>query len=157
VSPLILLDSGPTGLVTNPRASEENSRCKAWLRGLLLAGVRVMIPEIIEYEIRRELVLWRKHRGVAALSRLGEELGLLPVSRPVLLEAAGLWAMARQTGFQTADNKALVVDMILAATAIVATRDGTPVVVATGNVGHLGRFVDARLWEDAAAWHGIAP
>lgn len=36
--------------------------------------------------------------------------------------------------------------MILAATALIAAEGGAKVVVVTGNVGHLDRFVDARDW-----------
>ncbi len=145
---LILLDSEPTGLASNPRESEAGSRCMAWLRGLLAAGVRVMVPEIIDYEVRRELLRAGKVKGLAKLDALGQQLGLLPCGGPVLVEAAGLWARARTGGYPTADDKALDVDVILAATAIVAGRDGLEVIVATGNVGHLGRFVDARPWDE---------
>jgi len=143
---LVLLDSGPTGLASNPRVSDEASRCKAWLRALLVAGVRVMVPEIIDYEVRRELLRAGKARGIATLDGLGRDLGMLPVSGAVLLEAARLWAEARRQGIPTADDKGLDVDVILASTAILAARDGIGVVVATGNVGHLGRFCDAREW-----------
>ena len=37
--------------------------------------------------------------------------------------------------------------MILAAQALLVAEDGFEVIVATRNVGHLGRFVDARDWE----------
>ena len=149
--PLVLLDSGPLGLASNPRASEEGSRCKAWLRGLLVAGVRVMIPDIVDFEIRRELLRAGKARGVATLDRLVRELGTLPASGAVLREAASLWAEARRAGLPTADAKALDVDVILAATARLAGSEGYAVVVATSNVGHLSRFVDARPWLEIPA------
>jgi predicted nucleic acid-binding protein len=114
---------------------------------LLAAGDRVMIPEIVDYEIRRELLRAGKTKGVAKLDALGRQLGLLPCSGPVLVEAAVLWAKARQEGLPTADDKAIDADVILAATAILASRQGYEVIIATSNVGHLGRFVDARLWE----------
>jgi hypothetical protein len=59
----------------------------------------------------------------------------------VLVEAAELWATARREGYPTAADKALDADVILAA------REGFEMIVATGNVGHLGRFVDARIWD----------
>lgn len=147
---LILLDSGSTGLASNPRESERGLRCASWLRALLDAGDRVMIPEIIDYEVRRELLRAGKPRGVARLDALGRQLGLVPSSGPVLLEAAELWALARREGYPTAEDKALDVDVILAATAVLANRDGFEVIVATDNVGHLGRFIDARPWEQFA-------
>ena len=56
MSRVVLLDSGPLGLVTNPRESDESRLCKEWLKMLLAAGVRVMVPEIADYEVRRELL-----------------------------------------------------------------------------------------------------
>jgi predicted nucleic acid-binding protein len=144
---LILLDSEPLGLSSNPRESEKATRCKSWLVPLLMSGDRVMIPEIIDYEVRRELLRAGKAKGLARLDALVGQLGLLPSGGPVLVEAAGLWAKVRREGFQTADDKALDADVILAATAILAAREGFEVIVATGNVGHLGRFVDARAWD----------
>jgi hypothetical protein len=58
-----------------------------------------------------------------------------------------LWALARTEGYATADDSALDCDVILAAQAQLAAEDGFVVTVATTNVGHLGRFVDARPWE----------
>lgn len=52
MSTVILLDAGPLGLVTNPRASQETVNCSLWLESLLLKGVEVKIPEIADYEVR---------------------------------------------------------------------------------------------------------
>jgi len=41
--------------------------------------------------------------------------------------------------------------VLLAAQAQLAAEDGYEVVVATTNVGHLGRFVDARAWTSIVA------
>ena len=40
------LDSGPTGLASNPRESESGLRCTSWLQALHDVGDRVMTPEI---------------------------------------------------------------------------------------------------------------
>jgi hypothetical protein len=64
--------------------------------------------------------------------------------------AAELWALARTEGYPTADDAALDADVILAAQAQLAAEYDYEVVVATTNVGHLGRFVDARPWEQIA-------
>jgi hypothetical protein len=63
VSRLILLDSEPAGLASNPRDSEKSGRSKVWLWNVLAAGDRVMIPEIIDYEVRRELLQAGKAKG----------------------------------------------------------------------------------------------
>ena len=53
MSRIILLDSGPLGLITNPSASEENRECNAWIQTRLREGDRVMVPAISDYEVRR--------------------------------------------------------------------------------------------------------
>lgn len=56
MSRLILLDSGPLGMVTNPKAKGIPLDCQLWLKSLLQRGERVAIPEIADYEVRRELL-----------------------------------------------------------------------------------------------------
>ncbi len=56
MSRLILLDSGPLGMVTNPKAKGIPLDCQLWLKSLLRRGERVAIPEIADYEVRRELL-----------------------------------------------------------------------------------------------------
>jgi hypothetical protein len=64
-----------------------------------------------------------------------------------MLKAAELWAAARRAGIPTAPPDALDGDVILAAQAILSAGAGNIVTVATDNVGHLARFVDAQSWE----------
>ncbi len=145
---LVLMDAGPLGLVTNPGESDQSRRCKAWLRNLLASGARVLIPEIADYEVRRELIRADRRQGLARLDALAEELDYLPITTRVMRLAAGFWAEARKGGWPTADDKALDADAILAAQAILAGEDGIDVFIATTNPGHLGRFVDGvRLWD----------
>lgn len=70
MSRIILLDAGPLGLATNPRASTENQECNLWLQTQLRQGVRVFVPEIADYEVRRELLRAGKSRGLARLDAL---------------------------------------------------------------------------------------
>ena len=48
----------------------------------------------------------------------------------------------------TAHPKELDGDVILAAQGLLVGEGGEEVVIATTNVGHLSRFVDAREWRD---------
>ena len=141
---VVLLDSGPLGLVTHPRA---DPAIVAWLAGLRHAGVIVRVPEIADFEVRRELLRAGRTTGIARLDALGAGLGVLPVTRAVWLRAAEFWAEARRRGQPTAADRVLDADVILAALAAVAAVGGDTVAVATTNVGHLGRFVDARPWQ----------
>ena len=140
---IVLLDAGPLGMISNPNASITNSACYQWMESLVLKGDEVLVPEIADYEVRRELLRAQKTQGLARLDILKNSLGYLPLTTLVMLKAAELWAQARNSGLPTADPKALDCDVILAAQAL--EKDG---IVATENVGHLSRFVDARDWRD---------
>ena len=143
MSMLILLDAGPLGMISNPNASIVNRECYQWMESLILRGDEVLVPEIADYEVRRELLRAQKTRGIARLDILKDSIGYLPLTTLVMLKAAELWAQARSSGMPTADPKALDCDVILAAQALEANG-----IVATENVGHLSRFVDARHWRD---------
>ena len=144
---IILLDSAPLGMVTNPKASPENESCRMWLRSLLSQDVEVIIPEITDYEVRRELLRAKKLNGIKALEQLKNTLTYLPIDTATMLRAAEFWSQARQMGRPTASDKAIDADMILAAQADLLKNANNRVIVATTNVKHLSLFVDAREWK----------
>ncbi|MEG4862782.1 MULTISPECIES: nucleic acid-binding protein [unclassified Microcoleus] len=147
MSRVILLDSGPLGMVTNPKASStEVQECKVWLNSLMLRGEIIILPEIADYELRRELIRAGKSAGIQRLDELKLQLTYRPLTTEVMLFAAQLWADARKRGKPTAHPYALDGDVILAAQAILEANPGNQVVIATTNVGHLDRFVDACEW-----------
>jgi predicted nucleic acid-binding protein len=119
------------------------------LLALAERGVRIGIPEIADYEVRRELLRAGKTRGIVRLDAILETFEYLPLSTTVMRDAALLWADVRKRGQPTADPKALDADVILAAQA--RRMDAAEVVVATTNVRHLSRLVDAKLWRDVVA------
>lgn len=146
---VVLLDTGPLGLLTHPRRSIREEPVD-WLTGLRRAGVRVAVPEIADYELRRELL-----RAGRSLRRLGELEGLLvylPLTTPVMQRAAKLWARLRNEGKPTGPPEALDGDVILAAQSLVLEEEllGVGVIVATTNPGHLSRVVEARDWREIA-------
>jgi hypothetical protein len=148
MSPIVLLDAGPLGMITNPKSSPENEACKNWLAALAYAGAEIVIPEIADYEVRRELLRAGKDRGLGRLDALKGLLRYAPITTPVMLKAAEFWAMARNTGRQSADDASLDADMILAAQAAVLIRAGDETVIATTNVRHLASFASARNWRE---------
>jgi predicted RNA-binding protein with PUA domain len=134
-------------MVTNPKATfVEAQECKLWLNSLLLKDEIVMLPEIADYEVRRELLRAGKVAGIRRLDQLKSRLTYRPLTTAVMLLAAQLWAEARRAGRPTADPKELDGDVILAAQAILVASEGNEVVIATTNVGHLSQFIDAREW-----------
>lgn len=144
----VLLDAGPHGMVTNPKSSSETEECKDWLASLVFRGAEVAIPEIVDYEVRRELLRAGKIKGLARLDALKTLLGCIPITTPVMLKAAEFWAAARKLGKQSAHDASLDADMILAAQAAVLSGDGSEAVIATTNVRHLGLFAVARMWRN---------
>jgi predicted nucleic acid-binding protein len=149
VSQVVLLDTGPLGLVTNPRRSPQSVACAQWLQALVAHSMRVIVPEIADYEVRRELLRAKKEQGLARLDALANRLEYLSLTTAAMRQAAVFWAQARQLGQPTADEKALDGDVILAAQAL--TLGAVDVVIATTNVGHLSRFAPAALWPDITA------
>ena len=117
MSLIVLLDAGPLGMISNPKSSSDNEACKNWLAHLAYKGVEVVIPEIADYEVRRELLRAGKERGLGRLDALKGMLGYAPITTPVMLKAAQFWASARKMGRQSADDASLDADMILAAQA----------------------------------------
>ena len=145
MSNFILLDSGPLGMVTNPKASStECQECKLWLDNLPSRNYENILPEITDYEVRRELLRAGKSKGIQRLNQLKAAVTYLPLSTEVMLLAAQLWAEVRRADKPTADSKALDGDVILAAQAKLEEIKGNRVIIATTNVGHLSLFVDAR-------------
>jgi predicted nucleic acid-binding protein len=149
VNRVVVLDSGPIGLVTNPKLSAESVACAQWLQTHITSGSRIIIPEIADYEIRRELLRVNKTKGIARLDALAKALEYLPITTAAMRQAAQLWAQARQQGQPTAGDRTIDGDMILVAQAI--TLAIPDVVVATTNVGHLSRFTAAELWQNIPA------
>jgi len=123
VTAIVLLDAGPLGMITNPRSSPENEECRDWLAALVFKGAEVVVPEIADYEVRRELLRADKTRGLARLDAMKGLLAYAPITTPVMIRAAGFWASARKQGRQSASDAALDADMILVAQAARLWRD----------------------------------
>ena len=144
---IILLDSTPLGMVTNPKQTVENESCRLWLRNLLSQDIDVIVPEITDYEVRRELLRAKKSNGIKRLNALRDALIYLPIDTATMLKAAEFWSQARQIGKPTASYDALDGDVILAAQATLLQNANNQVIVATTNIKHLSLFVDAREWK----------
>lgn len=108
----------------------------------------MVLPEVIDYEVRRELIRARKRSGLERLNTLKNFALFAQIDSDVILKAAQFWAEARWRGQPTADNAALNIDVILAAQAWMYQAEGEFAIVATLNKKHLSQFVPAENWKD---------
>ena len=126
----------------------------SWAASLIAAGHYVYVPEVIDYELRRELVRAGKIQSIAELTNLQNHYRYAPINAEAMLRAAELWAKMRNEGTTTGDPKKIDVDAILAAQALTeGERLGfapAQIIVATSNVAHLSRMVSADLWQNIA-------
>ncbi|MBO1348412.1 MAG: hypothetical protein EBE86_013940 [Hormoscilla sp. GUM202] len=73
---IVLLDSGPLGILTNPKASPLTLECRRWVESLLLKKYKVILPEIADYEVLTPI----EKRDTLICARLGirrEQLWLM--------------------------------------------------------------------------------
>ncbi len=112
-----------TTLLSNPNANADVLAISQWSRDCIAAGHQLYLPEVIDYELRRELVRAGKTKSLAKLDSLKSGFNFLPITSPAMLRAADLWAYARRQA---------------------------AIIVATSNVSHISRFVAADLWNNIA-------
>jgi hypothetical protein len=144
---VILLDSNPLSMVSNPAGEPVNQRCRKWMESLLQAGISVRVPEITDYELRRVLIYNGKNPGIARLDAVIEETGgLLLINNKIMRQAADFWSQARHSGRGKATDQRLDVDVILCAQARAVFDDGNDVEIASENTRDLSKFVKARPW-----------
>ncbi len=152
---LVAIDTGPLGLLTHPGKSEQRDKCVQWLATLSKRGVRVILPEINDYELRREYWLNDSQNALSRLDALASRIQYLPLSTEAMQRSARMWAQAWKGGFPTADRHALDGDCIMASQVLLEAEHSNlsreEIIIATTNVGHLTRFAPADLW------HNITP
>jgi predicted nucleic acid-binding protein len=147
MSKLILLDSGPLGIISNPSETQTVVTCREWAKRQHGQGNVIVVPEIADYEVRRELLRADKVSGVKRLDLIKSTFAYLPITTAVMLRAAQFWAQARKAGRPSAANAALDADVILAAQAAVLIEEGSEAIVATSNPRHLSMFVPTVEWQ----------
>jgi predicted nucleic acid-binding protein len=136
----IILDTGPLGKIAHPRPNQEVA---GWLRRVVASGALVIIPEIADYELRRNMLLEGMASSLKRLDELKDLLLYLPLTTRVMVKAAEFWATARKQGKPRGALDALDGDAILAAQAHEAGA-----VIATENVSHFSWFVEAKHWRE---------
>lgn len=141
----IVLDTGPLGDLVNPFDNPKTRAIQAWMRGHLQAGVRFVLPEIADYEIRRSEILnilnspFGPAESAAALHLLDQLKAVIiyePLTTPTMQLAAKLWAEKRKgtTKGDPEHHPKLDADIIITAQAIQKSNGGDHVVIATRNL-----------------------
>ena len=148
----MILDSGPLGVISGDPSKTRTSRMNTWLISYVNVGYEIVIPEIADYEMRRELIRTRSFSGVVRLEALYERFLYLKITTIAMRQAAELWAQVRQVwaqvrqeGRPTASPDALDADCILAGQAVTFARPNDHLAIATTNVRHLSRFSGFEL------------
>ena len=133
---VVLVDSTPLGQITHPKIKPE---VRNWLQNLNNQEIQLLIPEIVDYELRRQLLLNNRIKSIKRLDNLIKDR-LIFINRETILKACELWAWIRQQGLPTADKENIDGDVILSAQAILQKEMYDEVIIITENVKHLSRF-----------------
>ena len=146
----VFFDSGPLGLLTNPKRPPPTVAILTWATAMQRAGHRLVVPAIADYETRRELERSGRVNSLATLNAWNsvEPGRYLPLTDSALRLGSKLWAQARNAGATTADPKELDGDVLIAAQALDMGLPVSDFVIATTNVGHLSQFVPTDLWSN---------
>src|SRR5438128_1612765 len=120
----ILLDSERLGMASKPGHKPGVEECLDWIARLRKSGAIVVVPEIIRYEVRRDLIRIGATSGLERLDDLAARFAYLPLTPLALDRAAELWASVRKAGLPTGPDEALDVDAILAAQSLTMTMAG---------------------------------
>src|SRR6266496_3941155 len=75
----IVLDSTPLSLLCQRSTARGVVEIRAWLAAQTAAGVVIYVPEIADYEVRRELLRAGKTAGIHRLDVLIADLDYLPL------------------------------------------------------------------------------
>jgi predicted nucleic acid-binding protein len=132
----LLLDTGVLGQICHPR---RHGSVRQWFRNAVREHA-VLLSEVADYELRRELLRIGATRSLAHLDELTRELIYLPTTTATWRRAAALWAAARNAGNVTAPPEALDGDVLVAAQA----HEESALIVTT-NPKHFGALSASAL------------
>lgn len=146
----VFLDTGPLGAMTQrPGRNATSDACQQWGQDISAQGVLIIVPEIADYEMRRELIRMGNIEALARLDALPQTLARYePINTLALREAARLWAVLRNANLPTSSKEALDGDAILAGQVIewgrACSLPLSSVAIVTTNVSDLSRFTNAQ-------------
>jgi toxin FitB len=107
---LIILDSAPLAFFCNPKNRNDYKKFSNFVKSL---NFSIGVPEIIDYELRRNLELENFQKSISLLSRFQQRRQFIWLESEDLIRAAELWAWCRKKGSPTTENKGIDIDVIL--------------------------------------------
>ncbi|MFO0812752.1 MAG: nucleic acid-binding protein [Gemmatales bacterium] len=112
-----LLDAGPLGLLAHSR-STARLPIQSWVYQQLQDGNTVLISEVADYEVRRELIrlIQKQQLPASRLTRLDALQSFCPLTlltHSNWQQAAELWASMRNQGIPTSELASLDADVLV--------------------------------------------
>ena len=159
----VVLDSTPLSLLAQKQGHLKGDACWAWAKRLMTATeCTLFIPEVADYEVRRELLRLKNAGAVSRLDELRQTAVFLPLATDAILLAATLWAETRQRGRPTSDAKALDADALITAQVRLLFLEDyalTTAVIATGDIKDMTALATVGPMPTVLAvlWHDILP
>lgn len=159
MSRVAVIDSGPLGEIIKRHPSADTIR---WIEFINENKIALRIPEIIDYETRRELILQglkgniESYKSISNLTKYRQTNRLIPLEPSITLtDACELWADLRFNSQPTADRKNIDVDVILVTQALSMKKDFDEIIIVTGNLSDLRRFshLGIKIWDWKQALH----
>lgn len=141
---IVVLDTSPAGRIVHPR---KFLGITDWFVRVMASGRRVVLPEIIDYEVRRGLIQMGASRQLRTLDEMKADVYYDPLTTELMMAAAQVWADARNMDRPFTSDDRLDGDAILIAQAQ-GLGDRRSVTVITENAKHLDPFVATSRWED---------
>ena len=92
---LIALDAAPLGLLSNPTRSGPVAGAWEWASARLADGCRIVVPEIADYEVRRELIRAGRWSSIQRLDLLAYAFEYAPITTSVMMRAASKQSSSR--------------------------------------------------------------
>jgi hypothetical protein len=112
LSDIIVLDTGVLGMLVHPAETGEPRECKVWLKQLVSRGAIFCIPEIADYELRRELIRMARTESIRRLDELKTTLRYVPITTPTMLQSRNFLKTQDVRGANSAldgcDNESVV-------------------------------------------------
>ncbi len=156
---IVILDSNILGLIIAPLSTnfekeegkyKQARECIYWFQNLLSRGAYVTVPDICDYEIRRELIRINSFESLDNLKGLRNVINFQELTFNVLTEAAEIWAIARNSNQPNKSIQNIDVDCIIAAHWRLLKNEypGREVIVATENIKDFQSFSDCSSWKN---------